>query len=451
MDLLRGKIKNLYFKYLAAAFGSALITSIYSIVDMAMVGQYQGPEGVAALAVVAPIWNVIYSLGLLMGIGGSVIFSTLRGGKRNKKEDENEYFTAAVIGSVVLASLAWAGIICFERPVLLFFGAEEVTLSLAQVYLVPIKYVFPCFLFNQMLAAFLRNDKNPGLATGAVLSGGIFNVVGDYVFVFVLDMGIFGAGLATAMGSVITFLVMLTHFLTKRNTLALVRPFRALDKMRKIVITGFSTFFIDVAMGILTVLFNRQIMKYLGTDALAVYGVIVNVSTFVQCCAYSVGQAAQPIISVNFGARQWGRIRQTLHCALCAAAFFSIVWTALVFAFPHGFVRIFMAPTPQILRIAPFILRSYGISFLLLPLNIFSTYYFQALMKPGAAFFVSVARGLVLSGALILLLPALVAPNALWLAMPVTEAVVATAVAVLMARYTRALGTSAAKACEKPA
>lgn len=110
-----------------------------------------------------------------------------------------------------------------------------------------------------------------------------------------------------------------------------------------------------------------------------------------------------------------------------------------------------MAPTPQILRIAPFILRSYGISFLLLPLNIFSTYYFQALMKPGAAFFVSVARGLVLSGALILLLPALVAPNALWLAMPVTEAVVAAAAAVLMARYTRALGTSAAKACEKPA
>ena len=71
MDLLSGKIKTLYFKYLAAAFGSALITSIYSIVDMAMVGQYQGPDGTAALAVVSPIWNIIYSLGLLMGIGGS--------------------------------------------------------------------------------------------------------------------------------------------------------------------------------------------------------------------------------------------------------------------------------------------------------------------------------------------------------------------------------------------
>ena len=79
MDFLKGKIKTLYFKYLAAAFGSALITSIYSIVDMAMVGQYHGPEGTAALAVVAPIWNIIYSLGLLMGIGGSVLFSTIRG------------------------------------------------------------------------------------------------------------------------------------------------------------------------------------------------------------------------------------------------------------------------------------------------------------------------------------------------------------------------------------
>jgi len=83
MDFLNGNIKTLYFKYLAAAFGSALITSIYSIVDMAMVGQYHGPEGTAALAVVAPVWNVIYSLGLLMGIGGSVLFSTIRGREKS--------------------------------------------------------------------------------------------------------------------------------------------------------------------------------------------------------------------------------------------------------------------------------------------------------------------------------------------------------------------------------
>ena len=112
MDLLNGKIKLMYFRYLSAAFGSAMITSVYSIVDTAMVGQYHGPEGTAALAVVAPVWNIIYSLGLLMGIGGSVIFSTKRGSEK-KDGSENQYFTAAVIGSAILALLAWAALLCF--------------------------------------------------------------------------------------------------------------------------------------------------------------------------------------------------------------------------------------------------------------------------------------------------------------------------------------------------
>ena len=124
-------------------------------------------------------------------------------------------------------------------------------------------------------------------------------------------------------------------------------------------------------MGILTILFNRQIMIYLGTNALAVYGVIVNISTFVQCCHFPV------------------------------------------------------------LRI----------SFLLLPLNIFSTYYFQALMKPKAAFIASVARGLVVSGVLIYLLPAVFSGNAIWFAMPVTEVIVAFYVIHEMIKYTKQLST----------
>ena len=178
-------------------------------------------------------------------------------------------------------------------------------------------------------AAYLRNDKNPALATGAVLAGGIFNIFGDYFFVFTCDMGAFGAGLATAIGSAISFLAMLSHFFTKKNTLRLVRPEGLLRKLKEITTTGFSTFFIDVAMGILTILFNRQIVIYLGTNALSVYGIIVNISTFVQCCAYSVGQASQPIISTNFGAGKGGRIRETLKYALGTAAVFSILWTAL--------------------------------------------------------------------------------------------------------------------------
>lgn len=439
MDFLKDRIGTIYFKYLGAAFGSALITSVYSIVDMAVVGQYQGPQGTAALAVVSPVWNLLYSLGLLMGIGGSVVFSTLRGESGQNSKRSNEYFTAALMGVIALGILSWILIIFFDKELLVLFGAKGELLTLARRYVVPVKFAVPSFLFTQMLAAFLRNDGAPGLATKAVLSGGLFNVFGDCFFVFGLKMGIFGAGLATAIGSVISLVIMLTHFRSSKNTLRLERPSHLLIMLREISVTGFSTFFIDVAMGILTMMFNRQIMKYLGTDALSVYGIIINLNTFVQCCAYSVGQASQPIISVKYGAGQGQRIREVLKYALGTAVFFGVVWTVLAESIPLVFVRIFMTPDAEILRIAPEIMGRYGLSFLLLPINIFSTYYFQALMKPGASFVVSVSRGMVISGALIFLLPVVAGADSLWFAMPVTELIVAVYVAVMMRKYTKAL------------
>ena len=143
---------------------------------MAMVGQYQGPDGTAALAVVAPIWNIIYSLGLLTGTGGSVLFSAQRGGHQ-ESGSENQYFTAAVSGSVLLAALAWVGLLLFQGTLLTFFGADESLLPLAEIYMKPIRYVFPLFLFNQLLAAFLRNDGAPGLATLGVLAGGVLILI----------------------------------------------------------------------------------------------------------------------------------------------------------------------------------------------------------------------------------------------------------------------------------
>ena len=420
MDLLNGNIKKIYLKYLTASFGSALISSIYGVVDMAMVGQYHGPSGSAAMAIVAPIWNILYSFGLLIGIGGSVLMSNSRGRHEDTKR-QNEYFTVAVILTAAVSILLWIGLILFEEPLLTLFGANETLMPLAKQYLIPIRFTVPVFLITQLLSAFLRNDSDPGLATKAVMAGGLINVFGDYFLVFTCNLGILGAAIATVGSASVSVLVMLTHFRSRKNTLKLTYPSAFMAKTKQVFTTGFSTFFIDIAMGFITVLFNRQIMKYLGTDALSVYGIIVNISTFVQCCAYGIGQASQPILCVNYGAGKAERIKTLLHCNILTAAIVSAVWLLLAMCFPNGFVYIFMTPTESVLAIAPSIIRAYALSFLFLPFNIYATYYFQSIMQPTVSFTISLLRGALISGLLIIILPMLFTSSALWYAMPIAE------------------------------
>ena len=420
MDLLNGNIKKIYLKYLTASFGSALISSIYGVVDMAMVGQYHGPSGSAAMAIVAPIWNILYSFGLLIGIGGSVLMSNSRGRHEDTKR-QNEYFTVAVILTAAVSILLWIGLILFEEPLLTLFGANETLMPLAKQYLIPIRFTVPVFLITQLLSAFLRNDSDPGLATKAVMAGGLINVFGDYFLVFTCNLGILGAAIATVGSASVSVLVMLTHFISRKNTLKLTYPSAFMAKTKQVFTTGFSTFFIDIAMGFITVLFNRQIMKYLGTDALSVYGIIVNISTFVQCCAYGIGQASQPILCVNYGAGKAERIKTLLHCNILTAAIVSAVWLLLAMCFPNGFVYIFMTPTESVLAIAPSIIRAYALSFLFLPFNIYATYYFQSIMQPTVSFTISLFRGALISGLLIIILPMLFTSSALWYAMPIAE------------------------------
>jgi len=194
-----------------------------------------------------------------------------------------------------------------------------------------------------------------------------------------------------------------------------------------------------LAMGIIGVLFNRQIMKYLGSDALAVYGIITQITAFAQCLSYGAGQAAQPIISQNYGAGQYSRIRECLKYGLYTSAVFGLLWMGTMLAAPNLFVNLFMTPTPAVLQIAPGILRTYGVSYLLLPFNLFATYYFQAMMKANISMIASVARGAVISGGLIMALPILAGADSIWYAMVITEALVAAYSTYHMIKCTRRL------------
>ena len=199
---------------------------------------------------------------------------------------------------------------------------------------------------------------------------------------------------------------------------------QCLQKVKNISVFGFSTGINDLAMGVISVLFNRQIMKYLGTDALAVYGILIQCTVFVQCLAYGTGQAAQPILSQNYGAGKYKRIGVCLKYSLYTSAVMGLVSTGVLLAVPNVFVYLFMTPTPAVLEIAPSILRIYSISYLMLPFNIFATYYFQSVMRANTAAVLSVGRGVVVSGILILLLPTIAGADSIWYSMILTEVLI---------------------------
>ena len=439
MDFLKGNVRRIFFRYFIIVYASSLISSVYGSVDTAMVGQYHGPAGSAAISVIMPVFSLTFSFAILCGLGGSIRFGTERG---RKSGIENEYFTVSVILTLILSALNTALVYFFRDPMVCLMGADDALFPLARAYVITLTPAVPAFMIGAMLASYLRNDGSPGIATAATLAGGIFNVAGDYYFVFVRDMGIAGAGLATSIGAYITLLVTLSHFFLKRSTLRLVRPTAFCQKCGKVLVSGFATFFTDLAAGIVIMIFNRKIMQYLGGDALAVYGVLGQVACMVLCASYSIGGAAQPILSVNFGAKQWGRIKETLKYALCTCAAMGVVWMTASMLFPNFFIRIFMKPTPEVLAIAPRIFRVYSTSYLLLTVNVFSTYYFQSLLKARTSFAVSVGRGVAVSGALICLLP-VIAPGLIWWAMPLAELIVGAFVIYKMVSYTKHIETCA--------
>lgn len=417
MNLLTEKISKLYTAYLLPCVCSSMITGIYTIVDMIVVGQYEGPGGTAALAVMSPMWILLCCAGLLFGIGGSVLLSNDRG----MGLSGNTWFSSSFIGLAIVCTGIWVAVCSFDTQMLRFFGANDEILPLASAYLGIIKYCIPLYPLCTWLSAFLRNDGNPNLAAAGVLAGGLFNIFGDVYFTFTLDMGIRGAALASVLGQAIAVVIQLDHFMGRRNRLKFTRTKHLADDIRQICAVGFPSFIIDVSMGSLGVFFNNRIMGLMGPVGLAVYGIANNMMLGLQYAAYGISNAAQPIFSANYGARNHERVKQTFAMGMKICLLFGVASALLCMLMPERIIRIFMTPTRTVSELAPAALRVYFLSFALLFANVLCSYFLQSVRRENLSSMLSILRGFVISGILILAMPALWGSFAIWWVMPITE------------------------------
>lgn len=422
MDLLKTDIKKLYRNYLIPSLFAAVITAVYSFVDMIAIGRGVGADGAAALSIATPIFGVISLFGLLCGVGGSVYIGKARG--QGRMEKSNAYFTASLILAAILTAFIWLVFNVFSTQIYFFFGANETLMPFVKKYTDWIIWTMPFFLLSSYLSCVVRSDNAPKRVFAAVVIGGVFNIFGDWFFVFPMDWGMSGAALATVLGTVIQFLVLCSYFLSKKCCLKLERPFRFSSALRNVLAGGLSASVIDVAFIVLTVILNKQIIRYSGEAALAVFGVVITCSSMFQHLFSGVGQAIQPIVSTNFGAGHFHRIHEVDRRSIATVLLMGFAFTLVGLLFPIQITKFFMSTTPEILEIAPGIIRVYFLSFLPMGLNIQATYYLQSVMQTTRSVVLSLLRGVVFSGILVYVLPLWWGINGVWWGMVFTEFIV---------------------------
>ena len=332
--LLEAPVGRLFARYLLPTVCATLVTAIYLFADTVMVGYRLGAEGVAALNLIVPLEFAFFAVGSLLGNGGGICFT-----RRLSVGDvlgARRCFAVAVCAAAIFAAVATTLCLVFLRPLVahVLGAGEGLFLEAAVSYGLPIAAGCPLFVATLLLAPFLRHDHAPRRAMAAVLAGGITNIVLDWVFMYPLNMGLFGAGLATTCGAGVTTVILLTHLRSPARALRWERPEWRL--LPQVVWFGGGDFLQELTGSVTVMLFNRLALGALGEPGLAIYGVVANYLLTMTAVFNGVAQAAHPLTAANAAAGARTRVRKILRLALGTAAGFGVVALLLAGLFAGG-------------------------------------------------------------------------------------------------------------------
>lgn len=420
-DFLNKPVKQVFMRYLVPSVFATMVTSIYVLADTIIVGKGIGTIAVAALNIVLPLYNIFFGLGLLFGVGGSVLMSILRG--EGDEKGSNAYFSTSLVAMCVVLALSLAFFTAFMEKIAIVFGGTPETMPYIMDYMPYIVWGMGLFFFSSYLQTFIRNDGAPRLAMYAVVSGGVANIILDYVFVYNFNMGMAGAAIATVMGSGLTVVILLTHFFTKKNNLHFslkgVRP----SFIKNIILNGFASFLIEVASGVTIFVFNIQLLKYAGNTGVSVYSIISNTAIVVVCLCKGINQAAQPLLSTNYGAGLYERTDKIRSLAVKVSIIICAVPVIMGLVVPDFFTYIFINPDSAILSMSASAIRIYFVGFMMLGINMVFICYFQAILKNGYSMIICLMRGLILVVAFAYIFPLFMDVTGIWLAVPAAETI----------------------------
>ncbi|MFR3585619.1 MAG: MATE family efflux transporter [Faecalibacterium prausnitzii] len=424
-----------YFKYVSQNIFGLLGTSCYILADTYFISQAAGTSGVALLNLCLPIYNFIFAIGSMLGLGAATRYAILRAQGDERSE---RYFSNALLWALVFAlPFMLAGIFCPE-VLLRFMGGDAEIVALGVGYARIFLLFTPFFMCNYIVAAFVRNDGDPSLAMVATLGGSLFNVVFDYIFMFPMGLGLPGAALATAVSPVLSIALCSRHFFKKSSTVRLVRQLPSPELLAQSCQLGVSGFVGEMSSGVTTTVFNLLLLRLAGNVAVAAYGVVANYALVATAVFNGVAQGAQPLISRCYGKNDAAGTRKLLLLGSGTALALAAALYAVLFGFTGPIVAVFNSENSALMAQYAFSgMRVYFLGYFFAGLNIVAAGYLGAVDRPAEASATSLSRGIVAIVACSLVLSALFGMNGVWAAFPASEAITACLTLFLLKRKKR--------------
>ena len=394
--------------------------SCYILADTFFISLSLGKTGLASLNLAMPSFSIVFSIGLMFGIGGSTKFAIYKGAGDVKSA--NRVFTHTVF---VVACFAVVFVLLgafLSGPVASLLGADGKTFSGSKTYVQIILCFAPFFMFVDVLQNFIRHDGAPRLAMTASLLGNLFNIVFDYVFIFPCKLGMLGAALATGISPVISMLILMIFFFRKKNTFRLEKTKLSLRVFGEIISLGLASFIAEFGFGLVMMLINKLFKSLGGDTAVAAFAIVVNVFYVINAIFNGISAGTQPIISFSYGQHDFTRIRQVLKYALITiGATAAVLYVALFFS-ADGIAAIFNTEKAEDLqKLATTGIKLYFISSLFSGFNLLFSSYFSASDKGVCSQIITLLRGVVLIIPLAYLFAHLWKITGLWLATPAAE------------------------------
>lgn len=420
---MKQTVFHTFLRYVSLNIMGMVFISIYILADTFFVAKGLGPLGLTALNLSISVYSILHGVGLMVGIGAATRFAILK--SEEKEKESQEVFHHAVKTGLLFGVVFVLVGIFFTGKLAVLLGADQETLAMTKTYMGTILIFSPLFLLNNILLAFVRNDQNPKGAMMAMIAGSLSNIVLDYVFMFPLGMGMFGAVFATSLAPLISILCLIPHFRKRKELFHGFTWSLSWQRIRDHFTLGASSFVVEVSSGLVLIIFNLVILRLEGNLGVAAYGVVANLALVCLAVFTGLSQGMQPLVSKYHGQKKEKQLKRVLQYGLLFSAGIGCVLYIVAFLFSSPLVSLFNGEgNEKIAALAERGLKLYFSGLLLAGVNIVVSTYLSAVERASEGFLLSLMRGIFVMVPMVMLLARLFFMDGVWMSFLATESVV---------------------------